>query len=139
MLPLLEKLIPTVAGILDKVIPDPNQAAEAKLKLLEMTQRGDLALLDADKSIALQQIEINKLEAQQGPFRGGWRPAAGWVCVCGFAYDALARPLLPWALRAWGHPVDDLPSIDTGALLALLGALLGLGGFRTIERVRGKV
>ena len=34
--------------ILDKVFPDPAQAEQAKLKLLEMQQNGELAKLNAD-------------------------------------------------------------------------------------------
>jgi hypothetical protein len=34
--------------ILDKVFPDPAQAEQAKLKLLEMQQNGELAQLQAD-------------------------------------------------------------------------------------------
>jgi hypothetical protein len=36
--------------ILDKVFPDPAQAEQAKLKLLEMQQNGELAQLNADVS-----------------------------------------------------------------------------------------
>jgi uncharacterized membrane protein len=43
--------------ILDKVFPDPAQAEQAKLKLLEMQQNGELAQINAD--IAEQQ-EITK-------------------------------------------------------------------------------
>jgi hypothetical protein len=34
--------------ILDKVFPDPTQAEQAKLKLLEMQQNGELAKINAD-------------------------------------------------------------------------------------------
>jgi len=43
--------------ILDKVFPDPAQAEQAKLKLLEMQQNGELAQINAD--IAEQQ-ELTK-------------------------------------------------------------------------------
>jgi uncharacterized membrane protein (DUF106 family) len=43
--------------ILDKVFPDPVQAEQAKLKLLEMQQNGELAQINAD--IAEQQ-ELTK-------------------------------------------------------------------------------
>jgi uncharacterized membrane protein (DUF106 family) len=43
--------------ILDKVFPDPAQAEQAKLKLLEMQQTGELAQINAD--IAEQQ-ELTK-------------------------------------------------------------------------------
>lgn len=132
-------LIPAITSILDKLIPDPAQAAEAKLRAIELAQRGDLAELDAELRLALGQLEVNKVEAASTDlFRGGWRPAAGWMCVAGLAYQFLVQPLLPWLVALTGHEVPKLPPIDGDALMALLLGMLGLGGLRTLERVRGK-
>jgi hypothetical protein len=136
---MLAALIPLLGTIIDKAIPDPQAAADAKLKTLELMQRGELAVLDADLKIALGQIETNKVEAAStDPFRGGWRPAAGWVCVFGLFYTFLLKPLLPWVVALFGLQVEPLPAIDTMELIALLGGMLGLGGFRTFERIKGK-
>jgi uncharacterized membrane protein (DUF106 family) len=43
--------------ILDKVFPDPAQAEQAKLKLLEMQQNGELAQIAADTA---EQQEVTK-------------------------------------------------------------------------------
>jgi hypothetical protein len=43
--------------ILDKVFPDPAQAEQAKLKLLEMQQNGELAQIAAD---TVEQQELTK-------------------------------------------------------------------------------
>ena len=132
-------LIPAITSILDKILPDAQAAADAKLKALELAQRGELSELDADLRLALGQLEVNKVEAASPDlFRGGWRPAAGWMCVAGLAYQFLAQPLLPWLVALTGHTVPALPPIDGDALMALLLGMLGLGGLRTIERVRGK-
>lgn len=132
-------LIPAVTGILDKVLPDPQAAADAKLKVLELAQKGELAVLDADLKLALGQIEVNKVEAASPDwFRAGWRPAVGWVCVFGLGYQFLLRPLLPWVVTVAGASVPPLPEIDNESLMVLLTGLLGLGGFRTFERVKGR-
>lgn len=134
------QFLPVIGTILDKLLPDPKAAADAKLKALELAQRGELAALDAEVRLAMGQLEINKAEAQSPSlFKGGWRPATGWVCVFGLGYTYFARPLLPWVMGLWGVEVAPLPAIDTGELMVLLGGLLGLGGMRTIERVNGKV
>ena len=65
-------LIPAVTQVLDKIIPDPQAAADAKLKALELAQKGELAVLDADLRLALGQLEVNKAEATTDMFRGGW-------------------------------------------------------------------
>ena len=46
----LEAILGIGNKILDKVFPDPAQAEQAKLKLLEMQQNGELAQLNADVS-----------------------------------------------------------------------------------------
>src|SRR3546814_14478526 len=64
--------------VIDKVWPDPTEAAKAKVRMMEMAQAGELEALKADVQVALAQIEVNKAEAQSGSlFIGGWRPAVG--------------------------------------------------------------
>ena len=60
--------------LIDRLWPDPTQAAAAKLELLKMQQEGDLAVMVA-------QTDINKIEAGSSSlFVAGWRPFVGWVC-----------------------------------------------------------
>lgn len=133
-----QALIPILGTIFDKIIPDPAQAADAKLKAMEMAQRGELAVLDADVRLALGQMEVNKIEAGTDLFRGGWRPATGWACVFGLVYQFLIQPLLPWLVAVFGGSVPPLPPIDNETLMVLLTGMLGLGGLRTFERIKGK-
>ena len=135
MWPALAAMLP---GLLDKIIPDPAAAADAKLKAIELAQRGELATLDADLRLMLAQADINKAEASTDLFRGGWRPACGWVCAAGLAYTFLLRPVLPWLASLAGADVQAMPEIDTDTLMVLLTGMLGLGGLRTVERIRGK-
>lgn len=131
-------VIPAITQVLDKIIPDPQAAADAKLKALELAQKGDLAALDAELRLALGQLEVNKAEATTDMFRGGWRPAVGWVCVVGLGYQFILQPVLPWVVSLFGAQVPPLPAIDNESLMALLTGMLGLGGLRTFERVKGK-
>jgi hypothetical protein len=131
-------LIPLISTIVEKVIPDPQAAADAKLRVMELAQKGELAALDADLKLALGQIEVNKAEATTDMFRGGWRPAVGWTCVAGLAYQFILQPVLPWVVALFGAQVPPLPAIDNEALMVLLTGMLGLGGLRTFERVKGK-
>ena len=53
----LDALLNIGGKILDKVFPDPAQAEQAKLKLLEMQQNGELAQIAADTA---EQQELTK-------------------------------------------------------------------------------
>lgn len=66
----------------------------------------------------------------------GWRPFMGWVCGAGFALQYVVGPLLEWAAAVAGHPVA-FPAADLAAMAPLLGALLGLGAYRTAEKIKG--
>ena len=133
-----QALIPVIGTVLEKVLPDPQASAEAKIKLMELAQKGELAVLDAETKMALGQIEVNKVEAGTDMFRGGWRPATGWACVFGLVYQFLLQPVLPWLVAAFGGSVPPLPPIDNETLMVLLTGMLGLGGLRTFERIKGK-
>lgn len=123
--------------ILDKFFPDPAQRAEAMLKLEEMKQTGELAALTAETDLAKGQLAINEAEASNSSlFVSGWRPWLGWVCGTAFAYHYVMQPLLAFLLAAIGHPVT-LPVFNMDALITVLFGMLGLGGMRTFEKVKG--
>jgi hypothetical protein len=100
-------------------------------------QAGEFKVLEADLQLALAQTKINEVEAAAPDmFRGGWRPAAGWVCVAGLAYQFLFQPLAAWSgsIQGWAPP----PVLDLGDLYGLLFGMLGLGAYRSFERLKGK-
>jgi hypothetical protein len=135
-----QALIPAVGKVLEQVLPDPKAAADAKLRLMELAQRGELAALTAETDLAKGQLAVNQAEAQSSDFwRGGWRPAVGWTCCGGLAYTFIAAPLLPWLAGVCGATVPPLPTLDMEALMALLFGMLGLGGMRTAERIKGVI
>lgn len=84
------------------------------------------------------QVELDKIESASASFfKSGWRPATGWMCVAGLGYQLLFRPLAGWIMQqllGWQMP----PSLEVDTLMTLLFGLLGLGAYRTVERIRGK-
>jgi len=134
----LNLLLPLIGGVLDKVLPDPQAAAAAKLEALKLAQAGGLAELEAATRLAIAQIETNRADAAgASPMQRNWRPAVGWVCAAALAWDTILRPMLAFGLAASGHQVPELPMLSSEQLYGLLGGLLGLGGLRTVEKVRG--
>ena len=125
---LLTSILPS---LLDKLFPDPEKANEAKLKLLELQQSGELAELQAATDLAKGQLAINTEEAKSANlFVSGWRPSVGWCCSIALFYEFLVRPV------ATGLGYGSFPDLDMGDLNSLLFALLGIGGLRTIEKIK---
>lgn len=128
-IPLITALAPLAADLIDR-IPDPDAkakaAADVNAQLLAMLQTGDAA-----------QLGVNAKEAENPSlFVSGWRPAVGWLCVAGLAVQTIGYPLMGWALTIWS-PGTAMPQIDTTTLMGLLVPMLGLGGLRSIEKVKG--
>ena len=116
--------------LITRIFPDPAQQADAKLKLLELQQSGELASLTA-------QTDINKIEAQSTSlFVSGWRPFVGWVSGSAFALHFLIMPVANFILVATGHK-EVILAFDMATLMTVLMSLLGLGGMRTVEKIQG--
>ena len=113
-------LVETVVG---RIWPDKTEQERAQLAAA-------LALVQG-------QVDINKAEAASpSAFTSSWRPAIGWVCASALAIQYIARPLMAWAGIVSGHPLPTLPGIDDN-LWQLMTAMLGLGGLRSFEKVKG--
>ena len=116
--------------IINKLFPDPEQAAKAQLALMKMQQDGELAAIVA-------QTDINKIEAASGSvFVAGWRPFCGWVGGAGLAYAAIVEPLLRLIASLNGY-TGEFPAIDTTITMQILFGLLGLGAMRSFDKVKG--
>ena len=120
---MLQQLIGPVTGLLDKFIPD----ADTKQKLAH-----EIATMSENhaQEIALQQIEVLKLDAKGNWFQSSWRPLAGYTCVLGLMVNFLIAPI------AAGFGVV-IPQADAGVMMPLLLGMLGLSGGRSFERVKG--
>ncbi len=116
--------------VIDRLWPDPVQAANAKLELIKLQQDGEFSLVEG-------QLKINLEEAKNpSVFVSGWRPFVGWVCGSGFAVQFVVGPLAEWAATLAGHPVK-FPDMDVGTMMPLLVGMLGLGAYRSYEKVNG--
>ncbi len=123
---MIGQLIGPVTAILDKFIEDKDQKAQLAHDIATMSERHA-------QELAKGQLEINKAEAASGSlFKGGWRPAVGWICVLGFGVNFLVSPI------AAGFGVV-IPQADTSVMLPVLMGMLGLGGLRTFEKTKGVI
>lgn len=131
--------IPLLGAVLDKVLPDKTASEQAKMKLAEMAQQGQLAELDSMTELAKGQMAVNQAEAgSDGWFKGGWRPAIGYVLALCLAYQFLLHPLLLWACAIWS-PTTTPPVIGLDDnLWELMFGMLGLAGWRTLDKRVGR-
>jgi len=116
--------------LINKLFPDPAQAAQAQLALLKMQQDGELAAISG-------QMESNKIEAgSSSVVVAGWRPFAGWVCGIGLAYVSIIEPVARLVATIVGY-TGDFPAIDTTLTMQVLLGMLGMGGLRTLDKIKG--
>ena len=120
---ILGELIEPVTGLLEKVIPDRDQAAKLAHEISTMSEKHS-------QEIALQQIEVLKLDAKGNWFQSSWRPLAGYCCVLGLFVNFLVSPLC----AGFGIVI---PQADAGVMMPLLLGMLGLSGGRSYERIKG--
>lgn len=95
------------------------------------------AQLAAAVQLIQGQIDINKAEAANpNTFVSGWRPFIGWVCGTGCAWNWIGLPIAKAGLAMYGHPLAISPA-DLSEMMPLLLGMLGLGGLRTVEKIKG--
>ena len=114
----LLSLLPIVGDVLDKIIPDPAAQAEAKLKLMELAQKGEFTEMTTKADIIKAEASSESWLAQS------WRP----IMMLTFGALIVAR----WMGYA-------APGISQEEILKLWNIVeLGLGGYvigRSVEKV----
>ena len=112
--------------VLDKFIPDPEARAKAESDLRESLQSWDKA-----------QTDVNAVEANNpSVFVSGWRPFIGWTCGIALAYQYVVTPIVMWMATMAHFVLPNPPKLDE-TLWQLVFAMLGMGGLRTYEKVKG--
>lgn len=109
--------------VINKIWPDKSEAEKQQLA--------------AAVSIVQGQMEINKEEAKSPSlFVSGARPFIMWVCGLGCAWNWVGLPVGKFALVLLGISVNISPA-DLTEMMPLLIGMLGLGGYRTVEKLNG--
>ncbi|WP_163372651.1 3TM-type holin [Endozoicomonas acroporae] len=114
--------IPVLGKVIERIIPDPDKAAQAKNQLVDMAVKGELDEL-------AQRAGVIKAEAQgDGWLQRSWRP----IVMLVFTALIVARWL------GWSAP--DLSEAVELKLFSIVQ--IGLGGYiasRGIEKVADKI
>ncbi|MCH9639393.1 MAG: holin family protein [Betaproteobacteria bacterium] len=127
----LQPLVGPIVNKLVDLIPDPNARAKAK-------EEFERELLTAVTQASQAQTKINEIEAQHSSiFVAGWRPFIGWVCGIGLLWAFILQPIFVWSIVAFDLSVKNVPQINSDGLYQLVLAMLGMGGLRTFEKMKG--
>jgi len=131
---------------LKSILSDTTVAPiEAVGKVLDLLFTSDKERLDkitvlarlTEQTYAVQG-EIGKIEAShRSLFVAGWRPFVGWICGAALAYTYILRDVMASFILS-PESVAALPTLNMSELSTLLYALLGLGGLRTFEKLKGR-
>ena len=109
--------------VIGTIWPDKTEAEKAQLAAA-------LAMVQG-------QMDVNRTEAASSSvFVAGWRPWIGWVCGMAFAWNWIGLPIALFAASYFGHPIT-VTAADMSEMLPVLLGMLGLGGLRSFEKVKG--
>lgn len=116
--------IADLAGtVINKIWPDKSEAEKQQLAAAVMVVQG--------------QLDINKEEAKNpSVFVSGWRPFIGWVCGMSCAWNWIGLKIALFIAAYLGHQLNMAPA-DLTEMMPILIGMLGLGGYRTFEKVKG--
>jgi len=121
---------PLVKKLIDKI---PDKKAQAKAEHEIQTE-----LMHIVETATQGQLDINKQEAaHKSIFVAGWRPFIGWVCGIGIMWAFVLQPVVVWIMKTYGDPSIEIPVINVDGLYQLVFAMLGMGGLRTFEKIKG--
>lgn len=116
-----------IGNVLDKLFTSKDEKLTHEEVRMRLMMQPDIA-----------QVEINKIEAQhRSIFVAGWRPFIGWVCGIALAYNFILRDLIAWIMEVWSPTTEAPPELAMTHLMTVLMGMLGLGGMRTYEKLKG--
>lgn len=137
-------------GIFSKIAgAEIARPIDALRKFADVVSTTDEERLQADavlKRMELRQdelqVELNKVEAQsKSRFNSGWRPAIGWICAVSLSLYFPVRfavATIMWIVL-WAKTGEIGPyPIGIEGLLELVFGMLGIGAFRSFDKLAGR-
>ena len=126
MIPLIE------AGlrIIDKIIPDPEAKADAKRKLLEIQQAGDLVEIEAAMNVVVAEATSEHALTSQ------WRPITMLVFTAIVANNYIIAPYLA-AIFGWSVTLEMPDQLWNLLSIGIGGYVVGRSSEKAIKSWKG--
>lgn len=114
-----------------------------------LVEKNKHELAMADTELSKSMLDIVKTDAlSEDKIQRRWRPVLAWICVGAFGFAFIVMPiivsLLAFSVLFLGVAPETasqakslMPVLDMASILGLLGYLLGYGGYRTFEKIKG--
>lgn len=129
--------VKVVGETVQSLFTDDDKRAK-QLETFKAQIAHDEKMAELDNSIAVGQIEVNKIEAANTSiFVSGWRPFCGWICALALAYSYLIEPIARFVAKVFFDYTGEFPVVDLSALYPLLFGMLGLGTMRSYDKAKG--
>jgi hypothetical protein len=127
----IPQMVTTLGGIVNKFVPDRDQAAKIQAEL-------SIKLMDMEAQMSKAQTDVNAIEAASSNlFASSWRPAVGWICALAFGWQFVGQPVVSFCYTLITKQPAPVIALDHDALNTVLFGLLGLTGARSWEKIRG--
>lgn len=128
---LVGTLVGPVTGLLDKVIEDKDEKNRLAHEIATLAEK-------QAHEAAMAQSQANTEQAKHPSiFVAGARPAIMWICAAAMGYHFVLQPFLVFGVLVAGVDLPPLPELDMASLMPVLLGILGLGGMRSWEKVKG--
>ena len=126
-------IVGAVGGIIDSVYTSDKERLDAEIELAKI-----------DASLLTSQMDVNKAEAgHTSIWVAGARPAILWIGAAAMAWTFVLHPMLVWCwalMQAKGwipQGMPNPPTLQSDELWVIISGILGIGGYRTFEKVKG--
>lgn len=126
-------IIGTIGNVIDDLVTTDKERLDAQIELTKI-----------DASLLTAQMDVNKAEAAHASiFVAGARPAILWIGAAAMGWTFVFHPMLVWCwalLQAKGWIPMGMPSpptLQSDELWVIISGILGIGGYRTFEKVKG--
>ena len=118
----LTALIGPATKLIGKFVRDKDKAAQLSYEISTMAEKHA-------QELALAQIKLNTEEAKGNWFQSSWRPLCGWICALSLGINFMVAPIC----AGFGITV---PQADMSIMMPLLLGMLGIGGLRSLDKIK---
>lgn len=156
--------IPVIGDLIDKIGKNVDELVtsdEERGNIATAQQKLSIERLLTELKAQHMQLQINMQQAKSANiFIAGARPAIIWIGALGLLYEALLRPILSWFIvrnldlveimgaeafaTASAEKIQkvmefyELPGMNPELFIPIIFGVLGIGGFRSWEKINGK-